>query len=288
MKDYQHILFPYAYNILGSAEDAKDAIQDVLSNYVETPREGIENEKNYLIKSVINHSINIRNRRKKVSYGEVWLPEPVATEFADTNINLKDIVSYSLLILLEQLNPKERAVFILKEGFGYSHQEISEVLSGTVELSRKLLSRAKSKLSQSKHPVKLHREPVPSEILEKYVNTIRGGDTERLEDLLAEDITFYADGGGKVNVVKKICTGIHDVADLLLYVYNKFEAGARIVAVTVNHQPAMLFYVNGKLISCQVLGISPVTGEIYQISTVVDPDKLKNIEEETKGKGREI
>ena len=285
MKDYQQILFPYAYNILGSAEDAKDAIQDVLSNYVATPREGVENEKNYLIKSVINHSINLRSRRKKVSYGEVWLPEPVATELADTNINLKDIVSYSLLILLEQLNPKERAVFILKEGFGYSHQEISEVLSGTVELSRKLLSRAKTKLSQSKQPVKLHREPVPSEILERYVNTIRGGDTERLEDLLAEDITFYADGGGKVNVVKKICTGIHEVADLLVYVYHKFEVNARIIATTVNHQPALLFYVDGKILSCQVLGISPESGEIYQISTVVDPDKLKNIEEETRGKG---
>lgn len=288
MKDYQQILFPYAYNILGSAEDAKDAIQDVLSNYVATPREGVENEKNYLIKSVINHSINLRSRRKKVSYGEVWLPEPVATELADTNINLKDIVSYSLLILLEQLNPKERAVFILKEGFGYSHQEISEVLSGTVELSRKLLSRAKTKLSQSKHPVKLHREPVPSEILERYVNTIRGGDTERLEDLLAEDITFYADGGGKVNVVKKICTGIHEVADLLVYVYHKFEVNARIIATTVNHQPALLFYVDGKILSCQVLGISPESGEIYQISTVVDPDKLKNIEEETRGKGKQI
>jgi len=285
VKDYQQILFPYAYNILGSAEDAKDAIQDVLSNYVATPREGVENEKNYLIKSVINHSINLRSRRKKVSYGEVWLPEPVATELADTNINLKDIVSYSLLILLEQLNPKERAVFILKEGFGYSHQEISEVLSGTVELSRKLLSRAKTKLSQSQHPVKLHREPVPSEILERYVNTIRGGDTERLEDLLAEDITFYADGGGKVNVVKKICTGIHEVADLLVYVYHKFEVNARIIATTVNHQPALLFYVDGKILSCQVLGISPESGEIYQISTVVDPDKLKNIEEETRGKG---
>lgn len=288
MKDYQQILFPYAYNILGSAEDAKDAIQDVLSNYVATPREGVENEKNYLIKSVINHSINLRNRRKKVNYGEVWLPEPVATESADANINLKDIVSYSLLILLEQLSPKERAVFILKEGFGYSHQEISEVLSGTVELSRKLLSRAKGKLSQSKHPVKLHREPVPSEILEKYVNTIRGGDTNRLEDLLAEDITFYADGGGKVNVVKKICTGMHEVADLLIYVYNKFETNASIIACTVNHQPALLFYTGTKLISCQVLGISPTTGEIYQISTVVDPDKLKNIKEETRRKGKQI
>jgi RNA polymerase sigma-70 factor (ECF subfamily) len=287
MKDYQHILFPYAYNILGSAEDAKDAIQDVLSHYIESPREGVENEKNYLIKSVINHSINLRNRRKKVNYGEVWLPEPVATEAADTNVNLKDIVSYSLLILLEQLNPKERAVFILKEGFGYSHQEISEVLSGTVELSRKLLSRAKSKLNQSKHPAKLTREPVPSEILEKYVNTIRGGDTERLEDLLAEDITFFADGG-KLNVVKKICTGMHEVADLLIYVFNKYQTGARIVATEVNHQSALLYYVDGKMLSCQVLEISPDSGEIIQINTVIDPDKLKSIEEESKGKGREL
>lgn len=288
MKDYQYILFPYAYNILGSAEDAKDAIQDVLSNYVETPRDGIENEKNYLIKSVINHAINLRNRRKKVNYGEVWLPEPVATEAADTNINLKDIVSYSLLILLEQLNPKERAVFILKEGFGYSHQEISEVLSGTVELSRKLLSRAKSKLNQGKHPVKLTREPVPSEILEKYVNTIRGGDTERLEDLLAEDITFFADGG-KLNVVKKICTGMHEVADLLIYVFKKYQTEARVVAATVNHEPAVLYYTaEGKLLSCQVLDISAETGEIVQINTVIDPGKLKNIEEGTAGKGKEI
>lgn len=190
---------------------------------------------------------------QRISYQEVnkGLPDGMMkTEFylKKSSIDLK---------LLEQLSPKERAVFILKEGFGYSHQEISEVLSGTVELSRKLLSRAKSKLSQSKHPVKLHREPVPSEILEKYVNTIRGGDTNRLEDLL-------------------------------IYVYNKFETTASIIASTVNHQPALLFYLDTKLISCQVLGISPTTGEIYQISTVVDPDKLKNIEEETRGKGKQI
>ena len=121
MKDYQSILFPYAYNILGSSEDAKDAVQDVLYKYLASPREGIENEKNYLIRSVVNRSIDIKNSKKKIVPDDVWLPEPIATEKADTDINLSDIVTYSLMVLMEQLNPKERAVFILKEGFGYSH-----------------------------------------------------------------------------------------------------------------------------------------------------------------------
>jgi len=114
VKDYQSILFPYAYNILGSSEDAKDAVQDVLYKYLASPKEGIENEKSYLIKGVINQSINIKNKKKKIVPGDVWLPEPIATEEADTNINLSDIVSYSLMVLMERLNPKERAVFILK------------------------------------------------------------------------------------------------------------------------------------------------------------------------------
>ncbi|GAA0533944.1 sigma-70 family RNA polymerase sigma factor [Chitinophaga japonensis] len=289
MKDYHQALFPYAYNILGSAEDAKDAIQDVLSNYVAKPREEVENERNYLIRSVINHAINLRNRRKKVNLGEVWLPEPVATEAADTDINLKDIVSYSMLVLLEQLNPKERAVFILKEGFGYSHQEIAEVLSGTEELSRKLLSRAKNKLGAAREEVKVRRrERVPTETLEKYVNMIRGRDTSRLENMLAEDITFYADGGGKVNVVRKICTGAQEVADLLVYVFEKYEQSATIIATEVNYQPALLFFVKGRLLSCQVLGIEAASGRIFQINTVVDPAKLKNIAEQAKGKGTRL
>src|ERR1700754_3093328 len=77
MKDYQQILFPYAYNILGLAEDARDAIQDVLTKYYSDDREGIANEKAYLIKSVINHSINLKTRRKRIVQPEGWLPEPV-------------------------------------------------------------------------------------------------------------------------------------------------------------------------------------------------------------------
>jgi RNA polymerase sigma-70 factor (ECF subfamily) len=278
MKEYQKTLFPYAYNILGSAEDARDAVQDVLSNYIAEPREGITNEKGYLIKSVINHAINIKNRKKKIDVGDVWLPEPFATEEADTNINLRDIASYSMLVLLEQLNPKERAVFLLKESFDYSHQEIAEVLSSTEEHSRKLLSRAKAKLEELNLQRKASAaDQVQLSFLEKYINAIRDRDTQSLETILAEDISFYADGG-KLRVVRKSAMGAHEVADLLVLIHHRFHRSLSVVAAQINHQPALLYYHETRLITCQILGITPGSDKIYQINTVVDPEKLKHLE----------
>ncbi|UPK68668.1 sigma-70 family RNA polymerase sigma factor [Chitinophaga filiformis] len=278
LQDYQQTLFPYAYNILGSVEDAKDTIQDVLSNYISTPREGIENEKAYLVRSVINQSINAKNKRKTVNYEEVWLPEPVATgDEADKALHLRDIGSYTMLLLMEALNPKERAVFILKEGFGYSHEEIAEVLSGTVEQSRKLLSRAKGKLDEHKQGSTLSNKTVSAAILDQYLNALRKGDVQRLENLLSQDIVFYADGGGKVKLVKKFCSGLHDVSDLLLYVFDKYQQNFTFEFTLINHEPALLFFLNEKLYGCQVFSISPDDNKILRISTVLDPDKLKNM-----------
>lgn len=278
MKDYQNILFPYAYNILGTAEDAKDAIQDVLYNFLAGGKEGIEDPKNYLIRSVINQSINIKNKRKKLQLGDMWLPEPVDTEQADTNINLSEIVSYSLLILLEQLNAKERAVFILKEAFAYSHEDIAETLAISTEHSRKLLSRAKGKLDQVHQPVKsTKKEAITPAILEKFMHAIRSRDTKTLENVLSDDIAFYADGGSTLKVFAKRCTGVQEVADLLILLYHKFDTNLSITATEINHQPALLFYDGAELKICQVFGIEPGTNRIFQISNVLDPEKLKTM-----------
>lgn len=271
-QDYHHFLFPYAYNILGSAEDAKDAVQDVLFNYLSGERNDIENVKGYLVKSVINQSINIKNKKKRISYGDTWLPEPVSTDFADRNSNLQEIVSYSLLILLEKLTPKERAVFILKEAYNYSHDEIANILSGTVEQSRKLLSRAKAKLPTSESLVESKQKP-PTAILEKYIHAIRGSDMKELESLLTEDIAFYADGGNTVNVYKKFAAGAHEVAEILQYVYERYDKDLDLVSSVINHQPALLYYRDEKLIACQVFSIAG--DRIYQIGNVLDPDKLR-------------
>src|SRR5690606_3781018 len=151
MNEYRPLLVTYAYNILGSMEEARDIVQDAFVNLMKRGEDGIENEKAYLIRTVINLSINRKKRQQKMlaSYPGEWLPEPVATEKADREVVQKDILSYSLMVLLEKLNPRQRAVFILKEAFDYDHDEIAGVLNITPENSRKILSRAKSLLQMT-------------------------------------------------------------------------------------------------------------------------------------------
>lgn len=277
--DYQKILFPYAYNILGSTEDARDAIQDVLANYYAQPRDGIANEKAYLIRSVINRAINNKERRKLIPQPEEWLPEPVATESADANVYLKDILSYSLLVLLEKLNAKERAVFILKESFDYDHQEIAEILSITEDNARKLLSRAKAKLFKpgGEAPRNPIRDAHTNALLQNYIDAIRARNMEKLEALFAEDISFTADGGGKVNVYRKMGRGSAEVAAVLDYVYQAFLWKQTVQMVEINHQPALLWSLEGQLISCMVFDFDPATDRIVRINSIVDPGKLKSL-----------
>jgi RNA polymerase sigma factor (sigma-70 family) len=274
LKDYHSILFPYAYNILGSAEDARDAVQDVLYKYLSRPLKEVDNERAYLIKAVINQSINIKNKKKKIRYGDEWLPEPIATEETDKAIQLNEIASYSLLILLEKLNPKERAVFILKEGFHYAHEEIAEVLSATAENSRQLLSRARRKLDDNKQITRLEKPHLL--LLQQFLQAVRDKDIHTLEHLLTEDIQYSADGGGVIKVVAKYCSGIKEVIDLVLLVYTRFLAAASFVPTIINHQPAFLYYRKGQLFLCQIFGFSP-DGKITQINNVLDPQKLKGL-----------
>lgn len=277
MQDYQHTLFPYAYNILGSAEDARDAIQDVLVSYISADRDAIENEKNYLVRSVINQSINIKKRKQKIIGDTTWLPEPVATEQADTNLKRTEIISYSMLVLLEHLNPRERATFILKEAFDYSHEEIAGVLSVTVENSRKLLSRAKSKLAISRE-VKQDAWIPGNSYLENYIAVIKSGDTQALEKMLSADISVTTDGGGRVSIVRELTQGVQATMDLMVYVYHAYQQSLTMIQKTINHQPALLFYNGDLLTNCQVFDIDKASGQIRNIYSIVDPEKLKNIE----------
>jgi RNA polymerase sigma-70 factor (ECF subfamily) len=275
MKDYSKFLFPYAYNILGSCEDAKDVVQDVLSKYVTFPKNEVDNEKKYLIKSVINSAINTKKRTQKLVRQEVWLPEPIATEKTDDNLHLKDISSYALMVLFEQLNPKERAVFILREGFGYSHEEISEVLSDSIENSRTLLSRAKKKLNPKKQATKAIHEAAQT-VLNNLITAIRTKDVKALENLLSTDVQFYADGGDTIPVVKKSCFGAREVSELFMLVFHTFNKNFTLTYHVINHQPALLYHDNEQLKACQIFSLSE-TGKIDQINSVIAPEKLKSL-----------
>lgn len=278
-KEYIDFLFPYAYNILGSAEDAKDAVQDVLLKHLSSSSEHISDKENYLIKSVINLAINMKSRQKKtLRSGELWLPEPVATDdAADKNIYLKEVLSYSLLVLMEHLNAKERAVFILKESFDYSHQEIADILTITEEHSRKLFSRAKASIFKPGRKRTDRQNAHERKVVERFMAAIRQRDTKQLEDAMVEDIRFYADGGGKVPLLATTSIGGANVAALMIKIYHLFLTSAEIEYALINHQPALLCYKDGQLKSCQVFDLQSKTNKVLRINAVLDPDKLKSL-----------
>ncbi|WP_170179760.1 sigma-70 family RNA polymerase sigma factor [Flavivirga rizhaonensis] len=272
MKNYQNILFPYAYNILGSVEDAKDAIQDVLIKHLSINKDHIENDIGYLVKSVINQSINIKKRRSKITSNRLWLPEPLSTETADNNIDSEEIISYSILVLLEKLTASERAVFILKEAFDYPHKDIAKTIDITIENSRKLLSRGKTKLANYQTTNLSYSAPLPS-YMESYIQTIKNGDMKRLEKMLSEDISLHADGGENIKVVRELTVGKSASLKLLFYVYKTYLELLSIKITQINHQPALLFYNKDILINCQVFDFE--NNKIKSIFSIVDPNKLK-------------
>ena len=272
MENYQNILFPYAYNILGSVDEAKDAIQDVLLKYVQKEVQA-DNEKNYLIRSVINQSINRKRRKKRIEL-ENDLPQPIVTSYEDSFVETKDLLSYSLMILLEKLNAKERAVFILKEAFAYTHQEIAVVLTISVENSRKLLSRATSKMRTAKPGIQRSSRPI-AEKLEQFTRAIQSRDLDQLHNLLQRDIVFRADGGKEVMVVAEYMSGAQDVAALMIDVYHRFQSTYHYQVSEVNNQPAILYYDGSGLKVCQVFELDPITYKIQSIHVILDPAKLK-------------
>ena len=275
MDTLQQTLTSYAYSILGSYEEAKDVVQDVLLERLKRNGDTIENEKAYLTRSAINRAINVKNRQKKMlsGYPGNWLPEPVATEGADYDLNQKDILSYSLMVLLEKLDARQRAVFILKEAFDYEHEEIAEVLDISVENSRKILSRAKKglKTASPKNTVQ-----TPTGYLDNYIDIIRSGNTQRLEQLLSNDIVVISDGGGKAAAALHPLVGKEAASLFLSGIYRKFYQNSRIEKSFVNHNSALFFYQNDRLVTCHVFELKDE--KIQRAYFIRNPDKLVSLQ----------
>ncbi len=268
-------LFPYAYNILGNIDDTQDVIQDVLIKFNEKDASTISNQNAYLIKSVINQSINLKKKNDRERQQNITLPEPIITNQGENKIELDEILNYSMLVLLDTLNTKERAVFLLREAFDYEHDEIGEILEISIDNSRQLLKRAKKKLKLRK-PNIITSSKKDRKYLEKYVETIRKGDVKTLEQMLSGEVQVLADGGSKLNVVAQMTSGIENTVKLMTYLYEYYQKDFEIKIEEINHQSALLFYKGTTLINCQIFELN-VDGKIANIFSVVDPDKLMRI-----------
>ena len=277
MEEYRRLLTTYAYNILGSVDDAMDAVQDTYLKFSRLDQEKIADPKAYLVRMVINTSIDHKQKKLRTlqDYHGTWLPEPVAAETADAVVNSKDLLGYSLMVLLEKLNPRQRAVFILKEAFNYTHQEIAEALSISQDNSRTMLTRAKDLL---KKETITSQPDYENDQLLNYIELIRKGETGRLERLLNEEIMLISDGGGKATAAKNPLLGRQVVLAFLEGIHKKFYTDTQIIFTTLNRQPAFLYYNKDSVLSnCQILTIA--NDQITRVYIIRNPEKLRRLQE---------
>lgn len=268
-------LFPYAYNILGNIDDCQDVIQEVIIKFNEKEVGSISNQNAYLIRSVINRSLNLKKKNDRERQQKIRLPEPIVTNQSESKIELEEILNYSILVLLDNLNTKERAVFLLKEAFDYQHVEIAEILEISADNSRQILTRAKKKLKLRK-PEITSSSAKDRKYIERYVCAIRKGDVKTLEQMLSDEVQVLADAGNKLQAIGEQTSGIDNTVKLMTYVYENIQKDLEIKIEEVNHQSALLFYRDTTLINCQIFELN-AEGKITSIFSVVDPDKLMKI-----------
>lgn len=277
-EEFQTHLFPYAYNIIGDVMESEDIVSEILNAYFLEQSKAIQTPRNYLTRSVINRAINAKKRLnlRREQYPGQWLPVPINTEegvYRETD--KKGILNYSLMVLLELLNPKERAVFILKESFDYSHGEIAEILHINVDNARQLYKRGKEKVDLHTRRIPLQKgESKP--ILEELAEAILQADVERVKGLLAEDVESLSDGGPKTSAARKIVSGKDHVYKLLKAIYGKyFLPDTETEVGSYNHLPAILFKTNGHTYRIMVFEI--LNHKIERLFIIINPDKTSQL-----------
>lgn len=274
-------LFGLAYRMLGEAGEAEDVVQDAYLRWAGAAHAEIVHAPAWLTKVVTNLCLNRMTsaRVRRETYIGPWLPEPVLTADGalgplDT-VEQRESVSLALLMLMERLTPAERAVFVLREAFSYSHRQIAEFLDVSEANSRQLHGRARQRLSDA-HP---RFEPDRARwrrLVEHFLAAARGGDAVQLRELLAADVTSTADGGGKVGAARRTVVGPDRVARYLAGALSRLApTGLGVLLAEVNAGPAVLGFVGGELRG--VLALEIVEGRINALHILANPDKLTYI-----------
>lgn len=274
-------MFGLAYRLLGSAEEAEDAVQDAYLRWSRADRAAIEQPGAWLAKVVTNLCVNrlTSARARRERYVGPWLPEPVLTREGALgpleSAEQRDAVSTALLVLLERLNPTERAVYVLREAFGYSHRDIAGVLDLTEANSRQVYGRAVKRVAarETRFTPAVERQRA---LVESFVSAAREGDLARLERLLAEDVAWWSDGGGKASAARRPILGRVRVMRFLSGTVGKLGGvPGDVLAVRVieaNGSPAVAVWLGGRLYA--VVGMDVRGDAIAGVWAVLNPEKL--------------
>jgi len=278
------LLFSIAYRMLGSVSDAEDIVQETFLRHQRALGDGtrIESTRAYLsavtTRLAIDHLRSARVRRE--SYVGQWLPEPLLTDDGDEDpakhAEQADSLSMAFLLVLERLNPVERAVFLLHDVFGYGYDEVARIVGKSEANSRQLATRARRHLEESRRRFDASRQE-QQELAERFFAAVADGDLDRLVETLAADVVVYGDGGGKAPQWMVPIAGVDRVSRLFTALGRQMrELGVRLQPREVNGQPgALVLDPEGRITNVFVLDVAD--GAVQTIRSVINPDKLQHL-----------
>ena len=277
-EEHRSLLFTVAYEMLGSVADADDVVQESWLRWAEVDQGEVRDPRAYLVRVVTRQALNrLRTvSRRRESYVGPWLPEPLLTapDVAD-DVELAESVSMAMLVVLDSLSPLERAVFVLREVFGFDYAEIAESTGRSADAVRQLASRARKHV-QARRP-----EPRPSaeteEVAASFFAAAAGGDLQQLMDLLAPDVVLLSDGGGKAKAALRPIVGADKVARFLLGIRpadGEFDVEWR----PVNGVPSAIIHLGGRLDTVATGVVED--GRVVRLYLVRNPDKLTGLQDE--------
>ncbi|MGA9747958.1 MAG: RNA polymerase sigma-70 factor [Nocardioides sp.] len=278
---HRNLLFTVAYEMLGSAADAEDVLQEAWLRWVKVDLEQVRDERAFLVRITTRLALDRLRvlKRRKEAYVGPWLPEPLLTapDVAE-DLELADNVSMAIMLVLETLSPTERAVFVLREAFGFGYDEIAAAVEKNPAAVRQIAHRARGHV-EARRP----RQPVsPVEaqaVVESFRRALQTGDVQSLLDILAPDVVLLADGGGRKRAARRPVVGAETVTRYVSRVLTRRGVALTADPTVINGSPALLLSLDGMIDG--VLGMRVEKGRISGIYYVRNPEKLTRITTET-------
>ncbi|NUT52325.1 MAG: RNA polymerase sigma-70 factor [Saccharothrix sp.] len=277
---HRNLLFTVAYEMLGSAADAEDVLQETWLRWVGVDLDTVRDRRAYLVRITTRQALTrLRTLgRRKESYVGSWLPEPLLTtpDVAE-DVELADSVSMAMMLVLETLAPTERAVFVLRDVFDLPYDEIAAAVDKTPAAVRQIAHRARAHVA-ARRPRGDVSPAAAKEALAAFQRAVDTGDLQRLLDLLSPDVVFIGDGGGVKQAVLNPVVGADRVARLLAHGLGNITA-ASLEPAQVNGQPALVLRFDGDLDT--VLAVRIDDGLVTGLYAVRNPSKLSHMDQET-------
>jgi RNA polymerase sigma-70 factor (ECF subfamily) len=277
---HRNLLFTVAYEMLGSAADAEDVLQETWLRWAGVDLDTVRDQRAYLVRITTRQALSrLRTLgRRKESYVGPWLPEPLLTapDVAE-DVELADSVSMAMLLVLERLTPAERAVFVLREVFDVAYDEIAEAVGKSPAAVRQIAHRARAHVAARRPRGPVSRAKT-QEALEAFQRAAETGDLQQLLDILAPDVVFLGDGGGVVQAAPAPVVGAHIVGRFLADRLGGIAA-ASLQPAQVNGYPALILRRGGEIDT--VIAVRIDDGLITGLYAVRNPEKLSHMEQET-------